>query len=174
MTGTDGPSLQERYAPGSICFGCGPANVGGLHVRSHRRVDGSLVATWTPGPEHAAFPGVLSGGVIGTLLDCHSNWTAAIHLMERDGLAVPPVTVTAGFDVRLRRPTPLGAPLTLTARIVESEGDRAVVESRLTAAGETTASARATFVAVGPGHPAYEAWRAPATSSSASETASGT
>ena len=29
-----GKSLQETYAPHNACFGCGPANTKGLHVRS--------------------------------------------------------------------------------------------------------------------------------------------
>src|SRR5437870_4008039 len=77
----DGPSLQERYAPESICFGCGPANADGLHVRSWREAD-EAVADWMPAPQHQAFPGILNGGIIGTLMDCHSNWTAAEHLMR--------------------------------------------------------------------------------------------
>ena len=36
-------SVQERYAPRSICFGCGPANARGLHIRSVPDGDG-LVA----------------------------------------------------------------------------------------------------------------------------------
>ena len=41
----DGRSLQERYAPASRCFGCGPANPDGLHLRSFETSDGSLTAT---------------------------------------------------------------------------------------------------------------------------------
>jgi hypothetical protein len=70
-------SLQERYAPSLRCFGCGPANPEGLHVRSFVGGDGVLVATWRAGPHHEAFPGVLNGGIIGTLLDCHCNWAAS-------------------------------------------------------------------------------------------------
>src|SRR5688572_17335643 len=103
-------SLQDRYAPGNACFGCGPANDKGLRIKS--RVDGEeLVADWTPEAHHEAFPGVLNGGIIGALLDCHSNWTAAWHLMRKTGSASPPCTVTAEFHVKLRRPTSSRAPL---------------------------------------------------------------
>ena len=147
-------SLQERYSPAGICFGCGPANPQGLHVRS--RVEGDeVVADWTPEPHHQAFPGVLNGGIIGALLDCHANWTAAWHLMQAAGAAEPPVTVTADYAVKLRRPTPSGAPVRLRARVVESAGDRAVVDASLESGGVTCATCRGTFVAVRPGHPAY-------------------
>ena len=151
------PSLQHRYAPDSICFGCGPANAQGLRIASHPQ-DGEVVAEWTPAPHHEAFPGMLNGGIIGALLDCHSNWTAAWHLMQRLGAERPPVTVTADYAVRLLRPTPSGGPVRLRARVAESTDGRAVVEATLEAGGKVCATCRGTFVAVRPGHPAYHAW----------------
>jgi acyl-coenzyme A thioesterase PaaI-like protein len=150
-------SLQEEYAPANACYGCGPANPRGLHIRSFARGD-EVVAEWMPEPHHEAFPGVLNGGVIGTLLDCHSNWTAAWHLMRKAGAAQPPCTVTADYHVKLLRPTPTDAPLTLTARVEESSADRAVISAVLIAGGKTCATCRGTFVAVKPGHPAYHRW----------------
>jgi acyl-coenzyme A thioesterase PaaI-like protein len=118
----------------------------------------TVVAQWRAETHHEAFPGMLSGGIIGTLLDCHSNWAAAYHLMRAQGADVPPCTVTAEFTVKLKRPTPTSGPIHLTARVVESSGDRAVVESTLEAGGKTCATCRGTFVAVQPGHPAYNRW----------------
>ena len=69
-------SLQDTYATESVCFGCGPANPKGLHIKSFAQGD-EVVAEWTPQPHHEAFTGALNGGIIGTLLDCHCNWTAA-------------------------------------------------------------------------------------------------
>ncbi len=89
-------ALQDQYAPKSICFGCGPANEKGLRIKS--RVEGDeVVADFTPEPFHHAFPNVLNGGIIGALLDCHSNWTAAYYLMRAAGESAPPCTVTADF-----------------------------------------------------------------------------
>ncbi|PYQ19096.1 MAG: PaaI family thioesterase [Acidobacteria bacterium] len=153
----EGPSLQERYAPGNACFGCGPANPQGLHMRSFVEGD-ECVAEWTPQPHHEAFPGILNGGIIGTLLDCHANWTAAWHLMKKAGAATPPCTVTADYAVKLLRPTPSNEPVTLRARVVESSGDRAVVEASLASGGKVCDTCRGTFVAVKPGHPAYHRW----------------
>lgn len=153
----DDLSLQERYSPRGICFGCGPANPQGLHVRSFVAGD-EVVATWEPKPEYQAFPGVLNGGIVGALLDCHSNWAAAHHLMAKAGASEAPCTVTADFHVKLRRPTPVDAPVRLRARVVESTEDRALVEATLEAAGQVCATCRGTFVAVQPGHPAYNRW----------------
>jgi acyl-coenzyme A thioesterase PaaI-like protein len=150
-------SLQDRYAPTNCCFGCGPANEKGLRIKSHPEGN-ELVATWTPEPHHEAFPGVLNGGICGALLDCHSNWTATWHLMQKSGAATPPCTVTADFAVTLKRPTPMDGPLTLRAHVVDSTADRAVVDASIEAKGKVTATCRGTFVAVKEGHPAFHRW----------------
>ncbi|MCK6575289.1 PaaI family thioesterase [Myxococcota bacterium] len=157
------PSVQERYAPHNACFGCGPANERGLRIRSFIEPGtGDLVASFTPEEHHQAFPGVLNGGICGALLDCHSNWCAALHLMTRQGAETPPCTVTADFHVALKRPTPMSGPITLRARVVESTDDRAVVEATLSApvgdGTKVTATCRGTFVAVREGHPAFHRW----------------
>ncbi len=150
-------ALQDRYAPNNRCFGCGPANDKGLRIKS--RVEGdAVVADWTPQPHHEAFENVLNGGICGALLDCHSNWTAAHHFMTKAGLDAPPSTVPADFHVVLKRPTPMNGPVHLSARVVESTENRAVVEATLTAGGKVTATCRGTFVSVPPGHPAYHRW----------------
>jgi acyl-coenzyme A thioesterase PaaI-like protein len=147
-------SLQDRFAPADRCFGCGPSNEKGLRIKSF--VDGdAVVCDWQPEPQHLAFEGIVNGGICGAILDCHSNWTAAHHLMLQSGADAPPGTVTAEFHVKLKRPTPMGVLLHLTARVVESSGDRVVVEAEIEAGGRVTATCRGTFVAVREGHPAY-------------------
>jgi uncharacterized protein (TIGR00369 family) len=151
------PSLQERFAPTTQCFGCGPANPQGLRIRSFPEGE-VVVATWQPESHHSAFPGVLNGGIIGALLDCHANWTAAWTLMNQGGLDAPPCTVTADYAIRLLRPTPMDGPVRLVARPVEVKEDRATIEATLEAGGKVCATCRGTFVAVKPGHPAYHRW----------------
>jgi acyl-coenzyme A thioesterase PaaI-like protein len=151
------PSLQERYAPRNACFGCGPANERGLRIRSFERGD-EVVAEWKAEKHHEAFDGMLSGGICGTLLDCHSNWAATVHLMRKAGADAPPCTVTADYAVKLLRPCPTGGAIQLRARVVESSDDRAVVEASLEAGGKVRATCRGTFVAVKEGHPAYHRW----------------
>jgi acyl-coenzyme A thioesterase PaaI-like protein len=150
-------SLQERYAPRGICFGCGPMNEKGLRIRSFARGE-EVVCEWQPETYHEAFPGMLNGGIIGTLMDCHCNWAAAYHLMQRNQQAHAPCTVTADYYIKLRRPTPTDAPVQLVARVVESTEERAIVEAELIAHGKVCATCRGTFVAVKPGHPAYHRW----------------
>ncbi len=156
-------SLQETHAPNSICFGCGPANAKGLRIRSFVEADGSVTAEFHPESHHEAFPGMLNGGIMGALLDCHSNWTAAHSLMKRAGLSTPPCTVTAEFHVKLRAPTPSGQKVILKARATEVRDDRAVIEAQaFTVAADgsekLTATCLGTFVAVKEGHPAFHRW----------------
>lgn len=157
MTATEGLAAQERYAPHAICFGCGPANAKGLRIRSRWEGD-DFVMRFTPREEHQAFPGVINGGILGTLLDCHSNWCATTTLMRERGLDEAPTTVTADFHVKLKRPTPAGVELLVKARPVSVEGDKVVVDAEIVADDKVTASCRGTFVAVKPGHPAYHRW----------------
>ena len=115
-------SLQEKYAPNNACWGCGPANPEGLRIRSFPEGD-AVVAEWQPEKKYEAFPGVLNGGIIGTLLDCHCNWTAAYHLMKQAGQDRVPCTVTADYAIKLLRPTPTAGPVRLSARVVESTAE---------------------------------------------------
>lgn len=150
--------LQEKYAPHNACFGCGPANAKGLRIRSFPKNDNEAIATWKAESFHEAFPGVLSGGIIGTLLDCHSNWTAAWHLMQKQKLAHPPCTVTAQFSVTLKRPTSTDEPIDLIAKVVDSTQDKVTVHAELSVQGIVCATCEGQFVAIKPGHPAYHRW----------------
>lgn len=157
MSPNESKSLQENYAPENKCWGCGPANSEGLRIRSFARGD-EVVAEWKPEPKYEAFPGVLNGGIIGTLLDCHCNWTAAWHLMNKNGDSRVPCTVTADYAIKLLRPTPTNGPVSLAAHVVESTNDRATVEGTLSGGGRVCATCRGTFVAVKEGHPAFHRW----------------
>ena len=150
-------SLQDRYARNNQCFGCGPANDRGLRIKSYVRGD-EVVGEFFPEPHHQAFEGMLNGGIIGALLDCHSNWTAAYALMKARGESTPPCTVTAEFHVKLLAVTPLDTPLSLRAHPTEVRGSSAVIEAELSAQGKVTATCRGVFVAVKEGHPAFHRW----------------
>ena len=132
-------SLQETYYPQGNCFGCGPANDKGLQIRSFVE-DGFVVLRYRPAPQYMAFQGAVSGGIIGTLFDCHCNWTAAYFLMRSLGMDRPPSTVTAEFSVKLKHVTPMDTDLVFRARPTRIEGDRAEIEAKLEAGGKVTAT----------------------------------
>lgn len=152
-------SLQDQYAPNLICFGCGPANEKGLQIKSYISADEeTVVAQFEPQPHHAAFEGIVNGGIIGVVLDCHLNWTAAWHLMQKNAASKPPCSVTAKYEVTFEQPTPTGTLLEVVAWIEESSARKAIVAGTLSADGQITARATGTFVAVQEGHPAFHRW----------------
>ena len=137
-------SIQERFLPEMNCFGCGPANPKGLQLRSYA-ADVGTVATFNPWPEHDNGLGFLNGGIICTVLDCHSA-TPMILEVERLGLAEQAGLlpfVTAGLDVRYLRPTPLDQPAHLRAEVVDATDSAITVTVELTCEGKTRASATA-------------------------------
>jgi acyl-coenzyme A thioesterase PaaI-like protein len=150
-------SLQKKYAAKSICYGCGPANQHGFKIQSF--VEGeTVVARYMPEAHHCAFPNVLNGGVIGTLLDCHCNWASCWFLMQDKALARPPCMVTAKFEVTLRKPTPMGVQLKLEANCIELKDNTVVTEGRIIANEKVCDTFLGTFIAVPETHPAYHRW----------------
>jgi len=151
------PSIQARLYPDLPCFGCGPGNAKGLQLKSYPLGDGAgsgdgspegVVAAFTPWPEHDNGLGYLNGGIIGTVLDCHS--AAAVMLeAERRGWAPLPgadlAYVTAGLDVRFLRPAPLTEPVELVGRITAAEEAEMTAAVELLWDGKPRASAVATW-----------------------------
>lgn len=119
---SDGP-LQDRYFPDLPCFGCGPSNADGLQLKSHDAGDGLVTAEFTPWPQHDNGLGYLNGGIIATILDCHSAAAVTHEAHLRGWPALPGAAlpyVTAGLDVSYLRPSPLDAPVALHARVREA------------------------------------------------------
>ncbi len=150
-------SLQDQYAPNLTCFGCGPANEKGLRIKSFVHGD-KVTAQFHVEPHHQAYEGMVNGGIIGALLDCHMNWTAAWHLMNRLDLEIPPCTVTAKYSVTFQAPTPSDQTLNLVAWVTDASDRKAVIEATLGYDDQVTALGQGTFVSVKPGHPAYHRW----------------
>jgi len=157
---TDELSLQERYGPEGICFGCGPKNAKGLRIRSFKSEDNEdeYVLKFRPQDHHQAFPGVINGGIIGALFDCHMNWAAAVKLYELHPEEDFPSTVTSTFTINLKRPTPAEKDLFVRAWIEEIRDNFVDTKAEMIVDGKITATASGTFVAVHEGHPAFHRW----------------
>jgi acyl-coenzyme A thioesterase PaaI-like protein len=141
-------SIQESLYPELTCFGCGHANPDGFHLRSYRE-DGSTVAEFTSRSEHDNGFGFLNGGIISTVLDCHTAAVVMWEAAQRGWAAEPgaPVPfITAGFDVRFLRPTPLGSPVHLSARPERISEKEIVVVAELAADDKTRATMTATWL----------------------------
>ncbi|HEX6509787.1 MAG TPA: PaaI family thioesterase [Chloroflexota bacterium] len=147
------PALQDLI-PGNHCWGCGPLNEHGLRIKSYWLGEGTT-CTWQPSPYHMAGPThVLNGGIIATIIDCHSVCTAIAGHYRAEGRTVdsePGIwCVTAALEVSYRRPTPISGPVTLHARIEEVKGRKSIVTCSLVAGGEERATARLVAVRVPP------------------------
>lgn len=136
-------AFQDYYDEfASYCYGCGRLNEHGLQIKSYW--DGEeAVCTYTPQPYHTAIPGYVYGGLIASLIDCHSTGTGAAAAYREAGreMGSQPAFryVTASLKVDYLRPTPIGGPLTIRARVTEFKGRKAVIESTLSAGGEVCA-----------------------------------
>lgn len=162
-------SVQEAYEPRGCCFVCGHAHPAGLRLQSFRSPTGSLVATLPAGALSTGWsevPGMLSPGVLLSLLQCHANWAAAVALMDAHALPRPPLlaltTITSRFGPpghpACGMPAPGGA-LRLEARVTRLNDQRepytADVHARLhgqpadESPGEALVTAEAAFVKIG-------------------------
>lgn len=141
-------TIQQRLYPEMTCFGCGPANPDGLQIRSFPDGDDAAVGTFTAKPAHTNGFGFVNGGIVSAVLDCHGA-AAVAHGLVEGGLwpadrGVPPY-VTAAFDVRFLRPTPLGSPLDMHAVIEHLEDDELTTSSTISQDGKVRASMTATW-----------------------------
>ncbi|KAG2428330.1 hypothetical protein HXX76_010477 [Chlamydomonas incerta] len=113
--------MAEAYNPESSCFGCGPSSPDGLHLRSRRMPGeglGRLEARLAIPARYCAFPGIVNGGILSTIMDCHGNWAAAVCLMDKGCLPRPPLTLTASMSVIFKEPTPPNTELILRSRVL--------------------------------------------------------
>lgn len=145
--------LQDLAAPDGICFGCGSAHPSGLHIKSYWDADGvHVVCRHTPEPEYTGWPGLVYGGLLAMLVDCHSNWTAmACHyrVEGREPGTLPALEcVTGSLSVKYLKPTPMGVELTLKARVEGEVGRKTRVLCEVWAGDVMTATGDSVFVRV--------------------------
>jgi acyl-coenzyme A thioesterase PaaI-like protein len=145
-------AFQDYYPDDlSHCYGCGRHNAHGLQIKSRWEGD-EAVCTFTPRPYHTAIPGYVYGGLIASLIDCHSTGTAsaAAYRDAGRGMGSEPAFrfLTAALHVNYLKPTPIDGPLEVRATIREIKGRKVVIASRLIAAGEVCATGEVVAVQV--------------------------
>lgn len=145
-------AFQDYYPESySHCYGCGSNNSHGLHIKSYWDGDQS-VATFQPQKYHLAFPGYVYGGLIASIIDCHSTGTAsaAAYRAENRELGSEPAFrfVTGSLHVDYLLPTPLGPLLTLRSTISEIKGRKVVVVTDLIVEGKVTARGKVVAVQI--------------------------
>ncbi len=134
--------FQDLYSVDyAVCYGCGRLNEHGLQIKSHW--EGEIaICHFTPQPYHTAIPGIVYGGLLASLIDCHATGTAAAAVYRTEG-GVPgsdpiPRFVTGTLNVRYEAPSPIDAELELRAVPTEMRGRKVAVRVELFANGART------------------------------------
>lgn len=146
-------SLQDSAAPDGVCYGCGSRNADGLHIKSFWHEDGvHVIAEHLPDAQYCGWPDLVYGGLIAMLVDCHSNWTAmAYHYRaeNRPTDSLPRINcVTGNLGIKFIKPTPMGLPLTLRAKVEGDVGRKTRVICEVFAGNVLTAVGDSVFVRV--------------------------
>ena len=117
------------------CFACGKENPIGLQLKFIEK-DESYITTFTAGPQHQGYDGIMHGGLVSTVLD----EVMAGYLYAKGFNAV-----TAKLEVRFRKPSPIGQLLTVTGKIVSQRSNMYELVSEITLPdGTITAQGKAT------------------------------
>ncbi len=146
-------AFQEFYSEDfSHCYGCGTQNKVGYQIKSYWDGDES-VSYYEPKPHHTSVPGFVYGGLIASLIDCHSTGTGAAALYNEEIKSgnkpeFYPRCVTASLLVNYVKPTPIDCVLELRAKVKELKGKKVIVSVNLSAKGEVTATGEVVVVRV--------------------------
>ncbi len=136
-------AFQDFYSEqSSHCYGCGRLNELGLQIKSYWDGD-ETVCFFQPRPYHTAIPGYVYGGLIASLIDCHSTGSAAAAAFRAAGRSMDTLPafrfLTASLHVDYLRPTPIDTFLEVRSSIKEIKGRKIVVSSMLFARGDLCA-----------------------------------
>jgi len=143
-------AFQDHYPENvSHCYGCGSNNHHGHQIKTYWEGD-ETVTRFKPEPFHTSVPGYAYGGLIASLIDCHSTGTAAAAMYRSEGRDMDTLPafrfVTGSLHVDFLKPTPLETTLEIRGQIKEIKGRKVVVETTVMADGVVTA--RGSVVAV--------------------------
>lgn len=143
-------AFQDYYPENlSHCYGCGSQNVHGHRIRTVWDGEES-VTRFSPEPFHTAVPGFVYGGLLASLIDCHSTGTAAAAMYRAEGREMDSLPafrfVTGSLQVSYLKPTPLGPELEIRGLVKEIKGRKVIIDSTVFVDG--VATARGQVVAV--------------------------
>ena len=143
-------SIQASYDEHSQCFVCGNAHESGLGLKSFRVEESdprwadaspsALRSVVTVGDAYQGLPGIVSTGVMDSLMICHGSWQAAIALMDRAVLPRPPLVMPKSYSMQMHDRLPPGTEIEVTTKAIDARDDkepyRVRVMMELKAAGD--------------------------------------
>ena len=143
------PIQDEWPEPATYCWGCGKNNTHGLQLKSYWNSD-ETVAEFIPQEHHLAFPGILNGGIISTIIDCHGTGTANAYMKKHAKSSNSLMHVTASLKVKFIKPTPLHHPVTLRGKVTNDDGRKITVVCSLYSGDTLCATGEVVTVGVDP------------------------
>lgn len=156
MTPNKSIAIQDTYGKRfQHCWGCGPQNEDGLHLKTYPTTDGQhCISTYTPDAQYTGgVPANIFGGMIAVLFDCHGTASAAWFAHQNKGLELTADTVigrfiTARLEVDFKKPLPTNEEVTVVSEVEEIGERKVIVKMEMQAAGEVRAQACMVAVAV--------------------------
>lgn len=145
-------AFQDYYPEHfSHCYGCGRLNDAGYQIKSYWDGD-ETVCQVVPQAHYTAIPGIVYGGYIASVIDCHSTGTASAAAYKAEGrnMDTEPALrfVTASLHVDYLRPTPIDGPIEVRASVKELKDRKVVVATQLIAGGQVCARGEVVAVQV--------------------------
>lgn len=149
-------AIQDTYGDRfQHCWGCGPKNELGLHLKTYPSLDGKECITRIRPESHytGGVPANLFGGMIAMIFDCHGTASAAWFAHQEKGLDLTQDTVigrfiTARLEVDYQSPTPIDQEILVTSQLEELGARKAIIVMEMSVAGQPRAKARMIAVAV--------------------------
>ena len=135
--------MKSLQPSSRCCFVCGVENPFGLHLKFYNSEPGEVTAEYTLSENYQGYPGVAHGGVVAAMLD----EAAGRSLM---GAAdAPRFMFTARLNVTYRKTVPVGQPIRLVGKALESRARSARAASAIyDLAGNKLAEAEALLINV--------------------------
>ena len=136
--------LFQDHMPGNICFGCGQSNHQGLKIKSYWENE-EAVCFWQSEDKYQGWKGLMNGGIIATLVDCHCMCTAmaaAYKAEDRTLNSSPEYRYATGtITVKYLKPTSNTKPVELRATVKEIRRKVVVLQCKVLSDGVLTATA---------------------------------
>ena len=149
-------AIQDRYGERfQHCWGCGPKNDLGLHLKTYPSLDGEccisrikLEKAYTGG-----VPSNVFGGMIATIFDCHGTASAAWFAHHQKGLELTETTligrfITARLEIDYLSPSPIDDEIVVSSTLEEVGERKAIISMEMTVATKVRAKAKMVAVAV--------------------------
>lgn len=129
-----------KQANSSHCFVCGLSNIYGLRLSFYDTSPGQVTTEVTVPDHYQGYPGIVHGGVVAALLD---EVCGRAHM----GGEQPRFMYTARLEVRYRKSVPVGVPLSIIGRALNSKSRTAKSSGKIVGPeGEVLAEADALLV----------------------------